>query len=158
MLAFYQRLYLKDEKDRNHLNTMTTFPKLEDDQKRAMLQIPIMEDVKTSLFNIGLLKTSGEDGYPALFFKNNWETLGKSLVRFITKFWRQPAAIEGVNQTLLALIPKSQQSEFISRLRPIAFCNVTYKCLTKILVERLKPLLKDRISSCQASFIPRRII
>ena len=42
--------------------------------------------------------------------------------------------------------------------RPIACCNVVYKCITKILSNRMLPLLGDLVSMNQSAFIPYRSI
>ena len=42
--------------------------------------------------------------------------------------------------------------------RPIACCNVIYKCITKILSNRMLPLLGNLISMNQSAFIPSRSI
>lgn len=41
-----------------------------------------------------------------------------------------------VGKTVIFLIPKINQPGCCSQFRPISLCNVTYKTLTKILVER----------------------
>ena len=46
----------------------------------------------------------------------------------------------------------------IEQYRPISLCNVIYKVIAKILVNRLKPMLNHCISINQSVFIPRRYI
>lgn len=42
----------------------------------------------------------------------------------------------------------------ISQFRPISLCNVINKLITKTVVNRLKPILGDIVSSNQGSFVP----
>ncbi|XP_010527295.1 PREDICTED: uncharacterized protein LOC104804652 [Tarenaya hassleriana] len=58
-----------------------------------------------------------------------------------------------INNTLLVLIPKVQNPESIFQFRPISLCNVAHKVLTKVIANRLKPLLPDLIGPEQNSFI-----
>lgn len=44
----------------------------------------------------------------------------------------------------------------VSHFRPISLCNVLVKFLSKIIVNRLRPFLKDIIAPTQCSFIPGR--
>jgi len=41
--------------------------------------------------------------------------------------------------------------------RPISCCSVVYKCITKILANRLRPGLEDIICLNQGAFIPNSI-
>lgn len=104
---------------------------------------------------MGSLKAPGEDGYPALFYKNNWHVVGKSVLQFVHSMWQDHDLIKSINNTLLILIPKVDKPEFINQFRPIALCNTIYKCLTKVVANRIKPLLRDCISPLQVSFVPR---
>ena len=49
--------------------------------------------------------------------------------------------LEDINKTLLVLIPKNEKHEFLNQFRPISLYNIIYKCITKVLVNRLKPML-----------------
>lgn len=60
-----------------------------------------------------------------------------------------------MNNTLLVLIPKVDQPEIVSQFRPIALCNVLYKGVTKLIVNRLKPLMNKLVSPFQTSFMPK---
>ena len=61
-----------------------------------------------------------------------------------------------LNQTLIALIPKQLGPETISQYRPISLCNTVYKIISKILVQRIRPLLPRLISPMQAAFLEGR--
>ena len=52
------------------------------------------------------------------------------------------------------LIPKLENLETIKQFSPLSLCNVTYKTITKVIVNRLRPLLSNLISPNQSSFIP----
>lgn len=59
----------------------------------------------------------------------------------------------GQNETILVLIPKKSNSSKPSKFRPIRLCNVSYKILSKILVNRLEPYLKNIVSPFQNAFV-----
>ena len=61
-----------------------------------------------------------------------------------------------LNQTLIALIPKLSGPKLVSHYRPISLCNIVYKTVTKIFVQRLKPLLPSLISPMQSTFLAGR--
>lgn len=66
--------------------------------------------------------------------------------------------LQDVNHTYIALIPKVNSPETVNQYRPISLCNVSYKIITKFLVNRLRPLLSKCISINQGAFAPCRSI
>ncbi|KAK4400694.1 hypothetical protein Sango_1175500 [Sesamum angolense] len=63
-----------------------------------------------------------------------------------------------VDATLLSLISKVQVPATVADFRPISCCNVLYKAITKIMVQRLSPILECLISPSHNAFIPGRSI
>ena len=62
------------------------------------------------------------------------------------------------NYTYVTLIPKVKNLEKKFEFRPISLCNVIYKLISKILANRLKPLLPSIVSENQSAFQAGRVI
>lgn len=90
------------------------------------------------------------DGYPEIF-----DIVGPYVMQCIKEIWENHPKVSDLNKTCLVLIHKVPKPEFINQVRPIALCDTVYKCLTKVIVDRLKQTLRERISPHQASFVPR---
>lgn len=76
----------------------------------------------------------------------------------IKSFFENGVLDPQMNHTNLCFIPKIYPPTGMKEFRPIALCNVSYKIISKILVNRLKKHLHHIISENQNAFIPGRII
>ncbi|XP_062112649.1 uncharacterized protein LOC133823816 [Humulus lupulus] len=63
-----------------------------------------------------------------------------------------------LNSTLLTLIPKVDHPTNAFEFRPIACCNTLYKCISKMLCNRLNLVLPALISQNQGAFIKNRFL
>ncbi|XP_020412169.1 uncharacterized protein LOC109947117 [Prunus persica] len=63
-----------------------------------------------------------------------------------------------VNHTNIALIPKVNSPKTVNHYRPICLCNVSYKIISKILVNQLRPILSKCISKNRGAFALGRSI
>ena len=84
--------------------------------------------------------------------------MGSSLTIMIISVLRGNTLLEGLNETFLALNSKVKNPQLTSQFRPIGLCNVAYKVITKVIVQRLKRVLPNLISLTQVSFVPKRHI
>lgn len=51
------------------------------------------------------------------------------------------------------LIPKETKPTSMNRFRPLSLCNVTFKLVSKAIVNRLKGVMENLLSPFQASFV-----
>lgn len=65
---------------------------------------------------------------------------------------------EGLNDAFIVLIPKVDALRKANQCRPIGLCNIVYKIVTKVIANRLKPIVPIIISPTQCSFVPKRQI
>jgi len=92
------------------------------------------------------------------FYLAFFDILGEDLLKFIEEcriFGRMHGAI---NSTFIALIPKSDNPLTLNDVRPISLCNYKYKIISKIIANRLHPILSAHISSEQFAFLQDRQI
>ncbi|KAK3204898.1 hypothetical protein Dsin_018944 [Dipteronia sinensis] len=131
-----------------------SFPCLEDSEIADLSKVVSEEEVRSGLFGIGGLKAPGPDGYPAIFFQNQWDVCKEDLVKFVVDSFRLRRFPAELNQTLITLVPKVPSPLDMTQLRPISLCNTVYKVISKIIVRRLINLLPKLISPNQVVFVP----
>ncbi|XP_026417371.1 uncharacterized protein LOC113312852 [Papaver somniferum] len=96
----------------------------------------------------------GPDGFPPGFYKENIDLLINDLWKTVNSFFESKHLFKEMNHTFLSLIQKTDNPSSPSEFRPISLCNSSYKIISKIIVNRMKPLLSKMISPYQAAYVP----
>ncbi|KAL2231031.1 UNVERIFIED_CONTAM: hypothetical protein Sindi_1697500 [Sesamum indicum] len=131
---------------------------LSNEEASHLISIFTPDDVKQAVFDIAEDKAPGPDGYSSGFFKAAWPVVGQEVTKAVLDFFSTGKLLKQVNSTILALIPKVHSPMTVGDYRPISCCNVLYKIIAKLLVQRLSVVLDKIISPCQGAFIPGRSI
>ncbi|XP_077232625.1 uncharacterized protein LOC143869974 [Tasmannia lanceolata] len=98
-------------------------------------------------------KAPGPDGFNGDFFKSFWYLIGSDITLAIQSFFLKGKILPQLNTTFISLIPKHPDACSPENYRPISLCNFLYKVISKMLANRLKPLMNQLISPFQSSFI-----
>ena len=115
-----------------------------------------MEEIKFALFNMAPMKAPGPNGLHVVFLQSQWDIVGKSIYDLILKIVEETKLVRNLNETLLVLIPKTENPELMKQFRPISLCNVVFKIITKVLTNKIKPYMDHLVSTNQCSFISNR--
>ena len=103
-------------------------------------------------------KAPGPDGMSTMFYQKYWDIIGEDVNNIILNILNANASLADLNKTNIVLIPKTNRPTKMSEFQPIRLYNVSYKIISKVLANRLKPILNSIISENQNAFVPRRLI
>ena len=103
-------------------------------------------------------KASGPDGFNAFFFRRVWHILWDDLTVAIQSFFASGNLLKEINHASISLVPKVPNPSKLSDYRPISYCKMIYKCISKVIANRLKRVLPTLIDEAQSVFIQGRNI
>lgn len=116
-----------------------------------------MEEVRFAIKQLKTNKVSGPDGLTNEFGKLLSPKLEDTLTVVFNSCLNGTPLPLYFNSALLKVLPKpGRDPESPASYRPISLLNSDYKFYTKIIAERLKPILPKIIHSDQTGFIQRR--
>ncbi|GKA57418.1 hypothetical protein Tco_0756606 [Tanacetum coccineum] len=115
-------------------------------------------EVKEALFSMGNEKSPGPDGYTTAFFKEAWDIIADDFTDAVCEFFTNGKLLKELNHTIIALVPKVRSPARINDYRPISCSNILFKCISKIIANRIKDSLKLLVSPNQSAFVPGRSI
>ena len=103
-------------------------------------------------------KAPEPDGMTDLLYQKLWDIVKEDLTHMVNQFLFDGSVASGLNDTNICLIPKTTKPNEMSQFRPISLGNVSYKIISKVLCQRLKKVLPDKISETQSAFVAGRQI
>ena len=111
------------------------------------LTAPVTEwKVKLALFAMHQEKAPGPDGMTARFYQKFCDIVKEDLTHMVNLFLFEGSMASELNDTNICHIPKIPRPNEMSQFRPISLCNVSCKIISRVLCQRLKKVLPDRIS------------
>ncbi|GJT85373.1 RNA-directed DNA polymerase, eukaryota, reverse transcriptase zinc-binding domain protein [Tanacetum coccineum] len=155
----------------NRKNVMTSLldmekiKSLEVDQKTKIKWLNVdlekyvsLEELKRAVWDCGMDKSPGPDGFTFGFYRRYWSLLEKDVIEAVSYFFQHGSFPKGGNSSFIALIPKSQNANMVKDFRPISLIGSLYKIIAKIMANRLVGVLEDIVSDVQSAFVAGRQI
>lgn len=163
---FYQVLYKNydDQIEDIDLNDLFTqykihIPKVNEMEQQLLDNNITLSEILCSLKNMKNDKTPGTDGFTTEFFKFFWIDLNKYILKSYQCSFKKGYLSISQTRGIISIIPKGNKPrEQLKNWRPISLLNTTYKILSAVLANRMKPLLSSLIHENQKGFLKGRYI
>jgi hypothetical protein len=124
----------------------------EDEARDLYLPVTKLE-LKTTFSQFKRDKSTVLDGWTVEFFLHFFDLVSDDLLALAESI-RSDGHIAGkLYSTFLALIPKINKPLTFGDYRVISLCNLVYKVLTKVIANRIKPILSRNLSVEQFGFL-----
>lgn len=136
----------------------TTLPRVQPEFFSALEQMPTSEEISKVVFNLGPDRAPGPDGINARFIQTYWDLLKPRVEQEVYRFFRTKEMPRELAKANMVLIPKCDAPTKVTDYRSISVCNVIYKVISKILANRLKPIIPSLVHANQVAFTPGRDI
>lgn len=131
-------------------------PRLSQNGMNSLIAPVTLGEVRKTVYSMKSFKASGPDGFQPLLFKHFWEVVHLNLWQLVKNAFDTGNFDASIVEILILLILKVDKPMYFKEFIPISLCNVVYKVITKVVVQRLPPYLDDLIGPLQSSFIPGR--
>jgi hypothetical protein len=128
------------------------------EQNKNLIKPIAEEEIDQALQEMPNGKAPDPDGFTTEFFKSCWEFIKQDVYKVVEYSRRSTSILKALDASLITLIPKENESKTLDRYRPIALCNMVYKIISKVIANRLKPLLPTLVSQEQVGFVEGRKI
>jgi len=154
-------LYTTSGSDEDHLSDsfLQHIPSNITEADNYHLDIPIEEEkILRALNQFQDEKALGLDGFTLYFYKKCWHIIQKYFTRMLCFAHKAKKLRGATNSSFLALLPKEHGASSLNHFRPISLCNISYKILSKIIANRLNPLLSLLIIPNEEGFFAERQI
>ena len=136
-----------------HISSLVTL------EQNIALTWPItQEEVDQAIKAMPQGKSLGLDGFTTDFFHHCWDLVRKEVWEMVEESRAWGLVLPALNATFLTFITKEERVTNPKKFRPIALCNVIYKIITKVVANRLKPILTHVISKEQVGHVEGRQI
>jgi hypothetical protein len=98
-------------------------------------------------------KATGPHGFNAQFLKKCWHIIKEEFYKLCEDFYKTDVSLQAINNSLITLVPKVNNSSNARDFRPISLLNSILKLIIKIPPNRLQLVIIPMIHKNQYGFI-----
>ncbi|GKB60199.1 RNA-directed DNA polymerase, eukaryota [Tanacetum coccineum] len=131
---------------------------LSSEQKEDLDRMVSKEEIKRAVWDCGVDKSPGPDGFTFGFYRHFWNMIEIDVVKAVEFFFLTGEFPNGCNSNFIALIPKIPDANMVKDFRPISLIGSFYKIIAKILSNRLVGVLGNIVNEVQSAFVTDRQI
>lgn len=141
-----------DSNDENILRHITA--RLNDEDCISLSKPIELSELKNAIFNASNKSSPGPDGLNYDFYRTFFDTLKTEMLNVLNGYLVHNEYPPGTfSAGIISLIPKKGDIHELNNRRPISMLNTDYKIFTKILWNRLQPLMNKLIGPGQSACV-----
>jgi hypothetical protein len=91
----------------------------------------------------GFARLNNPRGFSAAFFHSAWPIISDNVCEAVLEFIHHGKLLKEVNSIIITLVPKRKNPSSMGDYQPISCCNIIYKCIIKILANKMIPGLEE---------------
>lgn len=156
VFSFFKKLFRSSDPCQPESLHLTNMPLLDLIVAYALTILVSMDEVRNAIFSMDSYKAPGMDGFQPIFFKTLYDVAGTDVWNLVANSFSSGYIDPSLTETLVVPIAKTETPTGFTDFRPISLCNVLFKIISKVMVNRLKPHLDKLINPLQSSFMPNR--
>lgn len=121
--------------------------------------LPTGDEIEKVVMGFPKGKSPGGDGVTYDFLQGCWGFVGDCYKDMILAFWNDAKLSANTVNGIVKMMPKRTDSlEILDNWRNLTMLTTTYKIISKILVERFKPIILKVVDCQQTGFVQGRCI
>ena len=121
-------------------------PKLiSDDLNHLLTMLPTPQEIFQAVCSLKKDSAPGPDRFGANFYQTYWDIVKNDVINVVLEFFTKDWLLPNFNSNTIVLIPKVSDAVSVTQYRPIALANFKFKIISKILADRLAPIMKNII-------------
>ncbi|XP_015084239.1 uncharacterized protein LOC107027648 [Solanum pennellii] len=128
------------------------------DQNTQLTKVPDLDELKEVVFSMNPNSAAGPDGMNGYFFQKCWNIIKNDLIEVLHAFFSGQMIPKYFSHSCIVLLPKVNNPNKLTEFRPISLSNFTSKIISKLVSNRLSPILPLLISTNQSGFVKGRSI
>ena len=140
-IQFFSSLYSSDHREFRPYPHPNCFHVIDEALFFTLQNLVGDDEIKTNIFGMHLLKAPGPDDLHTIFYHIQWTTMGPSFCKLVKDVFNNKHISGDLNSTLLVLILKLENPASLKMSLHISLCNVAYKTITKVIVNRQLTIL-----------------
>jgi exonuclease III len=159
-LDFYASLFTSEGIDHAMADTFTrSLPTLSDSDAELCEGLITIDELREALVSMKNDKSPGPDGISKEFYLTFFPLVGDVLCSVLNLAFENQCMSSSQRLSYITLICKdAENSEALKNWRPISLCCIDYKCLSKVLCNRLSKVLDTIVDVDQTCSIRGRSI
>ncbi|XP_060665808.1 uncharacterized protein LOC132798106, partial [Drosophila nasuta] len=149
--AHFSQLLAGDDGTNPAIGGSSPIPPIDDN---VDIPLPSHDEVRVAIMRLKNNKAAGADGLPAELFKAGGEELIRCMHQLFCKIWVEDSMPNDWNLSVLCPVLKKGDPTICTNYRGISLIAISYKVLSSVICERLKPYTSTLIGPYQCGFRP----